>query len=605
MTFNRRQTPSTLGKYFTAALSCTIFMLSIALSGASIAGTLNAQVDRNSVSLGEVIQFSLSYTGSASSNINTDVMGADFDVLSNSQSSSTQMSFGSSSSFSTTTQWRILLRPKRAGQLTIPAFVIDGDSSQPIQIEVKAAAQTTSNSNNNEPIYLETLISTAKPFEQEQVLLTIRLASEFAITDHDFEQRDPIIPDAKVERVYSGSYQRQANGRRQVVLEKIYAIYPQAPGALTIPSVPHAVIYQQPNPDPRRSSPFFNSGNRLRKDFESQVQTLHVQPKPAASTADQWLPAKKVSLRQHWSSAPERFVLGEPITRDITIEAQGLLASQLPEISMADIDGLKFYPDQPQLDNQLSNTGVTGTRSIATAIVASKPGRYTLPEITLQWWDISSNQQRQSTLAAVEIIVAAPAGSAITDDNALANTAPLTPAPDTATDTYPTDAVGLNKANSNAALVWKISSAFFALTTLVFFMLWRAAGSKTDNTTGTTKRVTPQVAVKSDTEKQLLKSLRHDCEAKSAQKIRTTLIKWAQVRWPDNKIFTLADISNKLAESPDRENFVQLIKELDALLYSNIDQQMAYIDIYQQAKQLKPDNSARKNKQQALKPLYS
>ena len=549
------------------------------------ADTLVAKVDRSTIGNGEAVQLNITYTGSSSREINLDVLGADFDVLSRSKSSSTQISFGGNSTSSATSEWRVLLSPKRIGNLVIPAFVIDGISSEPISITVNAAAQNSRETGKTEAIYLETEISTAKPYEQEQVLLTIRLVSEYNIVDHDFDQHDPILPDAKFERVYVGKYRRQANGKQQEVFEKIYAIYPQSPGALTIPAVPNAVIYQEPSQDPRAS--FFSRSNRIRKDFQSKIQTLHVQVKPPQQHL--WLPAQKLTLEQHWSSSPGNFVVGEPITRDITIKAMGLLASQLPELSMAELNDFKFYPDQPQLDNQLSNTGIISTRSVSTAIVASKAGRYTLPAITVKWWDLKAKQQRSATLPPVEIVVMNAAGSIV--DQPPEVTAPKLAVTNIA-------ALELKPHTVDANPLWIAACGFFALTTLLFAVLWRRA-KKVQFIAGTAIGVKPP-----SSDKQALKELRRHCELGLLTGVRKSLLQWAQKRWNDKTVLTLADIEQRLLVIDDSELLIDLLKQLDGSLYSNKSIEIDSMAIYQQVKRMALPAQKKHNQQTELTPLY-
>jgi hypothetical protein len=569
----------------TQTISLILSTLLLVVSFYTHADNLVAIVDRSTIGSGEALQLNITYTGSSSREINLDVLGAEFDVLSQSKSSSTQISFGDSNASTASSVWRILLRPKRIGNLVIPAFVIDGISSEPIRIAVKAAAPNSRNTDKSGPIFLETEISTAKPFEQEQVLLTIRMVSEYNIVDHDFDQHDPILPDAKFERVYVGKYRRQVNGRQQEVFEKIYAIYPQSPGALTIPAVPNAVIYQEPSQDPRAS--FFSRGNRIRKDFQSQIQTLHVQAKPPQQYL--WLPAQELTLEQHWSSSPGNFVVGEPITRDITIKAMGLLASQLPELNMTELNNFKFYPDQPQLDNQPSNTGIISTRSVSTAIVASKAGRYTLPAITVKWWDLKAKRQRSATLSAVEIVVMPAAGTNVYQT-------PEVTAPELAASNIA--AIELIPHAVDANPLWIAASGFFALTTLLFAILWRRA-KKAQFIAATAIGVKPP-----SSDKQALQELRRHCESGLLTGVRKSLLQWAQIRWNDKTILTLADIEQRLLVVNDGELLIDLLKQLDSSLYSNKSTEIDSLAIYQQVKRMAIPTQKKQHQQAELKPLY-
>lgn len=572
-------------------------------SAVAIADTLVAQVDRTTIGLNEGLQLTLIYNGSSSRDANTDILNSDFNVLSRSKSSSTRMSFGSSNTSSATTQWNIQLSPKRAGNLTIPAFVIDGISSDPITITVKTQAPSSSGNNKGQPIYVETDISSAKPYVQQQTLLTIRLISELNLSETDFDHHDPIVPSAKVEKVYAGSYRRQMNGRPQIVLEKIYAIFPQSAGALTIPSVPASVIYEKPGSNPRMS--FFNRGQRVQRSFQSSPQTLHVQDKPPQTKP--WLPASKVTLSEHWSSSPQNFVVGEPITRDITIEAEGLLASQLPELEIPQQAGIKLYPDQPQLDNQLSNTGVVGSRALSTAIVISKPGRYQLPAITLKWWDLANKRVRSSTLAAVDIVVNAAAGSATNNLNEAFEPSDTEPSPAPITEIEQTGSTAEASRTSN---YWILSTAILAISNVALALLAFKLWNKTRSTESNKPLMRP--IGNPTTLKQALKELQRHCQSGLLSGVRSSLIVWGQLRWPQAGINSLAQLKTQFKaqlqaqpkQGGNSEQLLQIIDQLDSALYGGGSKEIDLAKLYQAVNSIAANKQQANSKEPGLRPLY-
>ena len=599
---------SKLSTFFKQVTLPLLYTITLMFGINSYADTLTARVDRQTINSQEPLQLTLIYQGSSGRKLNFDVLENDFEVLTQNKSSSTQMSFsnGSGGAFVSSTEWRLLLMPKRSGKITLPAFVIDGVNSQPITIEVKASDAPKTQRTDHTPIYLETEISTAKPYTQQQLLFSIRLISEYQIVQHDFEQNAPIIPDARVEQVYIGQYQRMYKGQQQLVLEKIYAIYPQSAGALRIPAVPHAVIFQKPGKDPRFS--FLNRGNRIRKDFQSDVQTLHVQKKPSRYSGSTWLPAEKITLEEHWSSSPKNFVVGEPITRDITIKAKGLLASQLPELSMSEMESLKLYPDQPQLDNQRDNTGITSTRSLATAIVPEKAGHYTLPAINVDWWDVSSQKQRRASLPEVEIfVVAAHGGNADRSESEPQDLRMHDVEPQTQNLN-----ANIEYDNSMWRVFWPLSSAALLLLTLTFATLWlrkrsqlatlmgRSAEQKDYNGNNHSGRTL------CPTEKQILKTLQRHCKSGLLSAIRHTLIQWGRERWPQAKIQSLHTLLQQLTHQTDGKALAGLIQQLDEMLYSDhAADNTAFnaMELYKLVCSLDPGKS-KNSKKQMLRALY-
>jgi len=98
--------------------------------------------------------------------------------------------------------------------------------------------------------------------------------------------------------------------------------------------------------------------------------------------------------------------VGEPFTRTIEIQAEGLTAAQLPPLlEQAHIQGFKMYPDKPELEQKVEQEGLVGVRREKVAMVPMQAGRITLPEIRVRWWNVRTGQVQSSIIAAREIEV--------------------------------------------------------------------------------------------------------------------------------------------------------------------------------------------------------
>ena len=130
-------------------------------------------------------------------------------------------------------------------------------------------------------------------------------------------------------------------------------------------------------------------------------------PPPVDYPGQTWLPAKNVQLTEEWSTDPQSLHAGEPVTRTLRLQAVGLSAEQLPEITVAASDGVKTYGDQPLARTTADSDWVRGVREQRIALVPGNEGSYTLPEIRIDWWDTERNAPRQTTIPARVIQVAA------------------------------------------------------------------------------------------------------------------------------------------------------------------------------------------------------
>jgi hypothetical protein len=83
---------------------------------------------------------------------------------------------------------------------------------------------------------------------------------------------------------------------------------------------------------------------------------------------------------------------------DLHLEAQGLTAAQLPDLSavLKLPEGVKAYPDQPTLKNDADGTSLTGIRDQSIALIADRAGEFTVPALSVHWWDTNANVEREA-----------------------------------------------------------------------------------------------------------------------------------------------------------------------------------------------------------------
>src|SRR5690606_11142535 len=95
-----------------------------------------------------------------------------------------------------------------------------------------------------------------------------------------------------------------------------------------------------------------------------------------------------------------------PTTRTLTIVAEGLLETQLPELAPPQASGVRLYADRPELSRATGPGGLVATRVERYAVLPQSAGNATLPPIELPWfdvergrWEIASVQARVLEIA--------------------------------------------------------------------------------------------------------------------------------------------------------------------------------------------------------------
>lgn len=144
------------------------------------------------------------------------------------------------------------------------------------------------------------------------------------------------------------------------------------------------------------------SVRRFSKPFD-----ITIAPQDPNYTGQYWLPAKNISLNASWDKPLDQLKAGEPVTLTIAIMAEGLAAEQLPALTIPVPVGMKAYSDQPLFNDQVRDDGVIGIRQEKWVFIASGGGEFTIPEITLDWWNTKTQQQELARLDATQFKVGA------------------------------------------------------------------------------------------------------------------------------------------------------------------------------------------------------
>ncbi|WP_115718257.1 BatD family protein [Gallaecimonas mangrovi] len=293
--------------------------------------------------------------------------------------------------FSQNTTWRVTLIAPKPGNFTIPPLKVDSMMTAPIKLTVvKAGASTKVDS-----IMLETSMSDHQVYPGQQVSYDVKL-----LVGADLRQgqlSDPKMDDGDVKQL--GKDQKGTETRQGMAFEtysRHYAIFAKKVGSYVIdPPVFNGEI------DTQNSLGFYGTRSVGKV---GQPQSLTVLPIP--DTSKPWLPAREIKLEDRWSQDPKHWKVGQPITRTLVVTATGTEANELPTLQMAVPDGFKSYPDQKDRKNYLKDGWMMAQQTMAQALVPTKAGTYTLPEVDVTWFDTLKGQYEIATLPARTVTVA-------------------------------------------------------------------------------------------------------------------------------------------------------------------------------------------------------
>ena len=538
----------------------TALVLLLVLGCQVSASELIARVDRTQLSLGETVELTLETQG-------TRLFGKPdlgplhelFEVASPRQMNRLSSIDGEALA---RTSWQVTLQPRQTGYVVVPPLRLGDWQSQPITLHVQDPGLPDA-SYKLAPIFIDASLDRDRVYVQAQVILTLRIYHSVSL--YDDSTLSPLqLTEALVEQLGTWrTYEKDINGIRHGVIEIRYALFPQQSGQLTIPSqlfsATTAVAYSGDD------LPFGSRFGRATQ-VKSPSIPLQVLPKPAEYPADTpWLPATSVALAEAWSPEPDQARVGESLTRSLLLKAEGLSSAQLPPLPSASGPGLRSYPDQPNLANEATASGLTGSREQSEALIATQAGEIKLPAIKVTWWNTQEDRLEHTQLAARTLQVAE------NPERLQRPTQPQT--------TQPVVIEG------PPVWPWQLSSLVLAITTLLGFGLWLRARRRPAVLRALQAGPTPR---------SLLDDLKRACQANDSQATRQALDAWARQQ-PE----TLADMAAR---------FVPLSDALDGLngtLYSEAGQRWQGDALWQAIQSLPPlPTASQEQESSALPPLY-
>jgi hypothetical protein len=530
----------TLAPTLAAPLLALLLYVSSALAQAN---QLTASVDRDHVGLQETFTLTVNADEKTQETPDFSTLKSDFDILSTSRSQSIRIVNGRTEA---TTDWHLTLAPKRAGKLLIPSFTIDNAVSDAIEIQV--TEQSPMQDASGEQVQAIVEVEKNAVFVQEQLLVKVKL-----ITQVNLSQAEQPTLDLKNALVVNldeqKQYQTTIGGKPHLVVETSYAVFPQQSGELIIPSLTYTVEVSRSARD-LWNDPFGRRGNNLLR-LRTEPKKITVKAAPDGSVANNWQPANNLTLNEGWSGSTDNLKVGEPITRTITIMADGLTGNQIAPLSVPQVDGLTFYPDQPQTREEKSANGVQGLRTETMAIIPSHGGSFTLPEINVQWWDNKTQTMKTATLPAKTLNVLGTAPSPIPATQV--NTSKASPQP------LPLAPVATER--SAPGWLWGLIGA---MGTVIACLIAYAAKLRSDLYQLQFGQIQGN-GRQAETERNLWNHLKQAAEHSDAVALRRHILDWARWQWQPATVHTLDDVA-RLAGSSE---LTQALRELDALLYSN------------------------------------
>ncbi len=559
-----------------------LITLSLLLISQLVLAEITVKVDREPIVVDESFHLIFESDQKVDAKPDFSALTNSFTVLDTRHRSNTQITNGK---ISYSQMWIVTLIANKTGTLGIPSIRFDKELTRPLAINVLAGSPTTKGSATDN-IFVDVEVNSKSPYVQAQLVYTVRLYRAIVTNNASLSEPEVTGGQAVINRLgEDSSFETQRNGKRYVVIERQYVIFPQSSGPMTI----QPIVFQGQTGGAGGFFSFdrFNQPTSIVK--RSKSLEINVKPIPDSFTGDTWLPANQLSIEEQWSVDPSKLEQGEATTRTLTLKANGLAASHLPEIKSNLPDALKQYPDQPEFEESNNTDGYIGVRRDKMAIIPTEEGDYTLPAIKIPWWNTDTDKMEIAELPERNIHIdgsTAPvpennvtkqqsttdqAGATDLENNQQNNLAPIT----------------LTKEEPH----WKwVSLFFFVLWLLTVILFWRS------------KRNTSAVDTKAEvniSKRKQLKKIQQACKSNAKKETQQALLDWANSHWPDKTINNL----NALKEYSE-EDFKLKLDELNNCLYGSSTSQWDGSSFFKSFESQSFDKKQSKVINGKLEPLY-
>lgn len=430
-------------KITTLLLTCFAYVLSVCAQNISVSAPTHVATGENFRVSYTIANVSVDEFRSASIPSGLEVIAGPY----TSQQSSYQIVNGHTSRSSSIT-YTYTLYAEKAGSYTIGAAHAKAGgktiASRPFRIQVSGATRNNGSSAPNmhddavspshssggrissKDLFVKVTANKKHVHEQEPILLTYKVYTLVDLTSLDgkmpdlkgFHTQEIPLPQQKSFHI------EKLNGRNyRCVTWSQYVMYPQMTGKMTIPSLTFkgVVVMQNRNVDPFEA--FFNGGSgyiEVKRNIVAPAIDIHVDPLPQ-KPADFSGGVGRFSISSQLLNNAVK--AGAPVTLRVVVGGNGNLKLIKQPVVTFPKDFDKYDPKVTD-KTKLTTNGLEGNMVYDFLVVPRNHGNYTIPAVSLTYYDTSSNMYKTVKTAPLTIKVEPGdgKGTSVTDYSAVQQT---------------------------------------------------------------------------------------------------------------------------------------------------------------------------------------
>lgn len=403
-----------IGDMKRCALIWLSFMLmtlvpSMAMADVSISLKLNT----NDATLADTLQLTVTVSGIRSTHSEPVVKGlGDFYVNEGGTSSRLEII---NDHVSSSMDYTYFIQPKKTGTFQVgPAEIkVKGKTLQSNSETVMIRKSEYSGTEKHGPVFLTAKLSADSTYVEQQVLYILKLYRRTKVADLSLQL--PKIDHLTFKQLGKPRhYESTYNGYRYRVLEVTYSILPSETGTYTLSPARMGITVFEPQHRSRRNpfddffndpfdDPFFSFSTGRPMTLTSNALQIKVLPLPRGGR-----PANFSGLvgtfKIESKLQPLEIKEGNSATLTVILKGRGNV-NRIPDLKIPEMEDIKIYPDQPVLKVESDTNGLYGSKAMKWALVPTKEGEYTIPAMSLSYFDSESHQYKTIKTAAYHLHV--------------------------------------------------------------------------------------------------------------------------------------------------------------------------------------------------------
>jgi hypothetical protein len=241
--------------------------------------------------------------------------------------------------------------------------------------------QGATNRASGEDVWVIQSISPQRLYVGEQGIQIIKVCRRAKVTEAKVERL--VLKEFRSKHLaVDREYEEIKEEDSYAVTEMRYSLFPRMAGAFTIPPIKvrcELAVRSQGN------GYLFGPPKQERMEVASQPVSLQALPLPAVEKNKDFS-GLVGTYTLKGSLNPRKVRLGEAVTLSIILKGKGNI-DHSAHLAVPELSNCKVYADAPRLVLETDSDGLGGTRTYRWGVIASECGSYTVPTISLTFFD--------------------------------------------------------------------------------------------------------------------------------------------------------------------------------------------------------------------------